>query len=505
MMMNRRDSLKYLSVGCSIPFVNPAMAFSWTDALKAVQDYIYLDVQSPYSTALLPDFRVPFQWDYFSIGKGENAALLNLQGKIDKSCKELRLRLTTALDSREEKVVEVSVPGQNMVLGILDCKYAPVLQTTELIIDKKYFSLIQENGLALKLIKGEQPVYFFSGSNAVKNGNGVLFPHILQVHKKTGNKASAFLDQFLSLGSLQPFDWMEGCVLDGFWQMHIQQNESKALDSIKAHLDLFLDDQDNLIQEDPKSKIADNRITDIESTLPFAIIAHLYPEHPVLKKVEKFWDEHLNDMGAVVDHSITAEGAYTIAYPMAVLAKAWNRDDLANMALQQLRVRKKLVFEGNNYLRYYPDTQKRTYKNWARALAWYMLGIVRTMAVLKETEKIDDLVEELNRVTSFVMQHQKEDGLWNCFLDNPETIRDTSGSAGISAAIAAGIHEGFLPEDLKKNVKNSWQGLLSFLTPDGLLAGVAQSNRAGEELQRSDYRVISQMGMGLMGQLYAYL
>jgi hypothetical protein len=48
-------------------------------------------------------------------------------------------------------------------------------------------------------------------------------------------------------------------------------------------------------------------------------------------------------------------------------------------------------------------------------------------------------------------------------------------------------------------------GVTRNLTADGLLHGAAQSNRGGEALQRSDYRVISQMGMGLLAQLEAEL
>jgi hypothetical protein len=47
--------------------------------------------------------------------------------------------------------------------------------------------------------------------------------------------------------------------------------------------------------------------------------------------------------------------------------------------------------------------------------------------------------------------------------------------------------------------------LLGHLTPDGLLGGAAPANRGGESLQRSAHRVLSPMGMGLMGQLAAAL
>jgi unsaturated rhamnogalacturonyl hydrolase len=68
-----------------------------------------------------------------------------------------------------------------------------------------------------------------------------------------------------------------------------------------------------------------------------------------------------------------------------------------------------------------------------------------------------------------------------------------------------GIREGFLPESYRVHAEKCWRGLQKYITPDGFLKGVAQDNRAGEELQESNYRVIAQMGMGLMAQLYAEL
>jgi hypothetical protein len=42
-------------------------------------------------------------------------------------------------------------------------------------------------------------------------------------------------------------------------------------------------------------------------------------------------------------------------------------------------------------------------------------------------------------------------------------------------------------------------------TPDGLLGGAAQSNKGGDSLQQSSYRVIYQMATGLKAQLMAAL
>ncbi len=90
-------------------------------------------------------------------------------------------------------------------------------------------------------------------------------------------------------------------------------------------------------------------------------------------------------------------------------------------------------------------------------------------------------------------------------MDQQDILPDTSGSAGIAAAIAIGVNEKILPAAYQENARKCWKGLLHYITPDGYLKGVAQDNRGGEALQKSDYRVIAQMAMGLMVQLAAEL
>lgn len=60
---------------------------------------------------------------------------------------------------------------------------------------------------------------------------------------------------------------------------------------------------------------------------------------------------------------------------------------------------------------------------------------------------------------------------------------------------------GVLPEEYRVTIANIRAALLENLTPDGMLGGVSQSNKGGEALQRSGYRVISQMSMGLLANI----
>jgi rhamnogalacturonyl hydrolase YesR len=200
---------------------------------------------------------------------------------------------------------------------------------------------------------------------------------------------------------------------------------------------------------------------------------------------------------------LSAEGSYTIAYPLSMIAAARNRPDLAAMALAQLQVRReRLWHDGALWLRRYDD-ERRTFRGWARGTAWYLLGASRSITPLRRYVKTDAVEADLRRAADWLLPLQRPDGLWSCFVEDPHTPADTSGSAGIAAALAHGARLGVLSPAAGAAARRALAALYLRLTPDGLLDGAAQSNRGGEQLQRSDYRVLSQMGMGLLAQLIA--
>ncbi len=186
---------------------------------------------------------------------------------------------------------------------------------------------------------------------------------------------------------------------------------------------------------------------------------------------------------------------------MAVIGKARQDEDLMKNAIMQLKHRFILYHEGHFYLRYC-ENGTRTFRNWARGVAWILLGFVRTIVELKDIIYDEEIVQKYKEGVDLALSMQQSNGLWNCFMDK-DVLPDTSGSAGIAAAILTGVNHDILPETYWQPAEKCWSGLIGYLTPDGLLSGTAQGNQGGIELQESNYRVISQMGMGLMAQLYA--
>lgn len=482
---------------------------------------VLLEVEQPTMRAAKPvDKRVPFGWTMEAVEPAVtgNATLLKLSPdnrpalrSLDGDCR-VYLRLTVAIDIREEKRLQVSLPGSGKAIGEFDIRFGYALQPFELSIASDDAPDVLAQGVRLRLTSGEQPFWFLTDAGSVP-GCETLLPHLLIAERGKGG-AGELLSRLASAASLQPFGWMEGCVLDALYDLNqVSPKNSAYREALRLHVDHFLPAEGGLVYENPRSEPVDGTVYGIEGSLPFAVIAKLQPEHPVIELALTFWRSRASEPNKVIADGthITTEGAYTVAYPISVLARLRGDKELADLAISNLISRRDMLRTDQGLCWIYPqDKDGNRYLNWARAYAWYMMGQIRVIGELHQMEetkvdpvKLETLESEFRSVAEIALNYQHTDGLWFCMLHEPETGFDTSGSAGIAAAIALGVKLGVLPDVMLGAACRTYLGLLPHLTPDGLLGGVAQSNRDGEKLQRSGYRVLSQMAMGLMGQLAA--
>ncbi|WP_204787528.1 glycoside hydrolase family 88 protein [Paenibacillus oryzisoli] len=420
-----------------------------------------------------------------------------------------RLRITVALDYRDAQQVDVFLRRSNEWIGVIDIRFAYAFQPFELLLSAEQTAAALNEGVRLELKGGEQQLWVFD--TLFGEETRVLFtPHLL-IGEPDSREEEA-LHTILSLSSIQPFGWMEGCVLDGLYSLQPIQGENRVNPILDLHFSQFFNEQGELLYEDLQGKQADGTFTTIEATLPLAVIAKYRLDHPVVRKALEFFEvTSKKNSGAVIDEDmVSAEGSYTVAYPLAVMARQFKRQDLAEQAIAQILLRRDcLAREQCVYLRYRRKSQEHTFRNWARAFAWYCLGLVKTCVELKNAPfanlaGMDELEAEISRIAGVVMDWRQPDGLWSCFVDDPKTGIDTSGSAGISAALALAASCQLLPSSYMSIANHNLLALSPYLSPDGILTGVAQHNAGGMELQRSGYRVCSQMGLGLWAQLYAY-
>ncbi|EON78379.1 hypothetical protein ADIS_1242 [Lunatimonas lonarensis] len=506
--MDRRDFLKAISVtSAAIPLVS-ANAFSLYPSHSKNTRLVYhpasqitaMDIEVPEGK------RLPFGWEAFAVKPGTEDPSVHLSFDLegDVPYPSLRLRLCSVMDIREEMLIEVYLGRTSELIGTLDIRYPIVIQVFELLIPPAFHGKIGREGLSLKMVKGSTPAWFFSGGTNNPT-NQLLTAHLLS-HSTDNPTLNNFFSSFYSINSIQQFGWMEGCVLDGLYDMFKSTSNPLAKRVIDQHLALFFDEHRRLNYEGPRSQILYDLIYGIECPLPIAVITKLYPDHPAVDLLITYC---MNDLRE--ENNLTTEGCYTLAYPMAEAAAARYHKDLAELAIHHLLIRSdRLVKNGHIYQRETSDGMV-SFESWARGVAWYMQGLVRSWMALHNHSEFRGLpgLETIKRLylssVEWALHYQQKNGLWYCYLAQPETGYDTSGSLGIAAAIALGQKNGILPTDVTKQLIKTKNAVKSYLTPDGMISGTAQSNKGGEELQKSGYRVISSYASGLYAQLIASL
>ncbi|MDA3955119.1 glycoside hydrolase family 88 protein [Oceanispirochaeta sp.] len=307
----------------------------------------------------------------------------------------------------------------------------------------------------------------------------------------------------LKENALAQFSWMGGCVLNGLSEMHRvypDQGWKIALTSWASH---FIGPEGQLLYQNPRGTEVRNKFINIESTLPVASLAGQPGFEAIGFYARQMWDERTGEDGAVTDGESTAEGCYTIAYPMATLAVREGNKALIDSVLTQLRTRKEKLFrKGKLYLRNKEETL--SFENWTRGICWYILGNYRCLSLLGDSYP-DDLMNHFKERCSWIISKQRPDGLWDNFLDEEGFPPDSSGSAGIAAALAGAYRKGLLGEEALEAAKRCFDGLCSLLEPDGWLSSVAPNNKRGEKEQHTHLRTVEPFALGLFAQLWAVL
>lgn len=458
------------------------------------------------------DRRTPLDWSVAPVTAPSQAAATLVEWPPGVGASEGRLRLFVACDLRGTVRVEARSAMTDRLLTTYDIRYPDCHQPYDAPLDRESTQLALTEGVLLSLSEpsanvsgsGDSPptLWIFAGPQAPPERRPVL----LLDHTATLNPTGALHRTLTGIGSVQPFGWMEGCVLDALYDLAVTfPRDGRARTALSEHLAFYFPNG-ALRYEDPRGRPADGRVYGIEATLPYAVLAKLNPLDPALSQAIESWRVRTDDEGCVKDIPTTAEGSYTVAYPMAAIAQRTD-EALRDAAVRQLRSRRERLCTGKDlHLRLFPDGA-RVYRNWARAYAWYLLGLVRTLTELGDEADTAGLWDEARRVAALALSRRNADGIWDCYLGEPETGAETCGSAGIAAALALGTEQGQF-DTFREGAAalRAWEELAgTYLTEDGWLSGGSPSNKGGEELQRSGYRMLSGVGNGLMGQLGAAL
>lgn len=416
------------------------------------------------------------------------------------------VRIPIGSDHRGQFLIDVTLVEDGTRIGVLDLRCAHAFQIHQLDVPAAAVASVLTHGIRLRHCSADsEPTVILTGRNDGRTT--ACQPHLLVSHpnpRQGSDRWPALLSAVTSLDSLQPFGWLEGCVLEGIEALAGTVDETQREPALRDHLAEYVRPDGVLDHVDLHGRRRVDELGTIEALLPFAVLS----AQPGGERWRHLAREFINSRGerATDGGDITAEGMYTAAHPLAVIGAAESDRATIDRAIAEADLRITTLADENGLVpRTRPCPFGGMYRNWARGHAWYLLGLAKLIRTLRATgyDLADDLprLEQAWTVTAeWLLRHQGTDGLWACYVDDPVTGPETSGSAGIAAGLAIGTTLGLI--DARTEVSAALAGLVPYIDPDGLLGGVSQHNAGGEGLQRYGYRVRSQMGMGLAAQAY---
>ena len=457
--------------------------------------------------------RAPFTWPVVAITHESpvRIAFDSVQDPQDRTV-GVEFGFCVAIERRDTVIVRIATATSGRTVAAVDVTCPFVFNIFRIALDPETASEFMRDGAELTLETPGDPLWIFarahgSGNSGLGDGPSPYhLPHVTRGRRADSSETAVaeFARRLASRASVQQFGWMEGCVLDGLEELWRATGGTAYDAAIADHLGLF-DAFAGLVYENPRSVPADGTVYGIEGTLPIAAIASRAESAFAVGAAVGYWTATTNDTGVIHDGSITAEGSYTVAYPIAVVAKTRGDAALTGAAIRQLEARAEaLHVDDDVYLRHHSDGS-RSFRNWGRAWAWYLLGAVRTIETIGPTAVPETILADFRGAAARALALQHPDGLWHCFFGEPDTGLECSGSAGVAAAFAIGSRVGILDREYHAAAHRAAEAIAQYLTIDGFLTNCSQSNKGGEQLQRSGYRVISQFAMGLFGQLLGAL
>ena len=511
-MMHRRKFLEAGLVAGSAICLFPAEVFG-NRALQNESDYLHLPstlIRSP-KAQMPPGKRIPFDWNAFAVPAAGKSGRATLQfGKPEMPFAEMRLRICTVMEIREEIRIDVYSVASRLLIGTFDIRFPHPLQPFEILVDPSHHEDVLRKGVSLQMVKGSGPAWFLAGKGLQGEKYPALRTHLLLSNVQGGRQQ--YHSMLGSLNSIQPFGLMEGCVLDGLYDLFRSTGNHTFLTTLSNHLALFFDKEKRLDYEDPQGNVQKDTFYGTAGTLPLAVVAKLEPRHPVISRFIKFCEANLSEDGLIADDGrISAEGCYTLAYPLAEVAVVRSDPSLAMLAIKQLLLRHRYLFREGDLYPYGYRNGPSGISGRATGVAWYLLGMVKTLVSLTKNEGftrlegVDEIRAHYEAAVSWTLRHQQSDGLWFSYLKEGISGTDTSGSAGIAAAMALGEKHGWLSVPVRENAGRTFRQLEKMLTPDGYLKGASPVNVADENQQQGSYRVISPWALGLLAMLEAAL
>jgi unsaturated rhamnogalacturonyl hydrolase len=272
------------------------------------------------------------------------------------------------------------------------------------------------------------------------------------------------------------WDWPGGVAFYGVCEAYAATGKAEYLDRLKIWID------ENMEEGLPKlsvngvsighSLLTLYEVTKDERYIETAKEMAEYLTHEAVRFGDGIFQHTVNSETYNFPEQAWVDTMFMAGYFLLRIGKLLNRDDYFADGLRQYHGHENVLQDSRTNLYYHGwDNVAGNHMSgihWARGNSWAALTMARALDIVPVDLPNFMVIEgSLRDQLSALVRLQDESGLWHTILDDPSSPLETSGSAGIAAAL---LTKGRL---YNKYTQRAIDGILARITEDGTVTGVS--------------------------------
>ena len=287
---------------------------------------------------------------------------------------------------------------------------------------------------------------------------------------------------------MDAWDWFQGVALFGLYEYYRDGGDGKILEYLTNWFD---------------ERIGRRIMKNINSMCPLLTLSYLYEitGRQDYLAVCSEWAEYAmtslprTEEGGFQHITIDSDNymqlwddtLYMTVLFVARMGQLLERSDMTEESVRQFLVHIKyltdtktgLLFHGFNFdgRHHYAEAL------WGRGNAWFTAGLVDYLDMARVPEGVKlFLLSTLETQAKALKKYQDADGMWHTLLNDPESYKEASATAGFSYGLMKAVRKGYLDESFRAAALKGLDAIMSRIDENGLLKDVSAGTCLSDSL-----------------------
>ncbi|MFE5322994.1 glycoside hydrolase family 88 protein [Paenibacillus sp. NPDC056579] len=299
------------------------------------------------------------------------------------------------------------------------------------------------------------------------------------------------------------WDWPGGVAFYGVTEAYEATGKQEYLDMLKAWVDEQLEDGLPKLTVNAvsigHSLLTLYKATGEEKYIDFAVQMADFLMNDAERFADGIFQHTVNSEDYNFPEQAWVDTMFMAGYFLVRIGTLLNRTDYLEDGIKQYHGHEEFLQDPVTNLYYHGwDNLAQNHMSgiyWARGNSWAAITMARALKLIHVTHPSFMIIEgSLRDQLAALVRLQADSGLWHTVLNDPDSYTETSGSAGIAAAL---IGSGKM---YNKYVNKSIQGILGRIDEDGSVRGVSAGTavmRDAEGYKGVPYKRVQGWGQGL--------